>query len=244
MKIFIWLATFFIIVGIPNALIVEFCDIKFGAIPTMILAGAAYWTAKALCKKWDNHKNRKKEGQTDTESESTSSDQYMQEEPTTSAITPNSEEITIPSAASNTKEQKTQYIKIQFKKTTALIATLCILLCASIGINIYQTFKNTQHQNNINTLSEELEIAQKNCKYYANRFSSASSERKKLQREITNLESTLSFYEEHVVIVPNNNTYTYHIYGCKYCDTSYGFWIYNYNAAQDKGYSPCKYCCD
>ena len=130
-----------------------------------------------------------------------------------------------------------------FNKFSVSIAVLFILLISSIGINIYQTYKNTQHQNNINALSEELESAQKNWEYYADRFSSVSSEKKEMQRKVINLENTLSFYEEHVVIVPDDNKNTYHIYGCKYCDTSY-FWAYNTKAAQDKGYSPCKYCCD
>ena len=164
-----------------------------------------------------------------------SSVQYMQEEPTTSTITPNSEEITIPSASSNTKEQKPQYIKIQFKKTTALIATLCFLLCSSIGLNIYQAFY-------IKTTKESLITAEN--KY--NR-TSESADRARItinekNEEIENLHDIISFYERYIVILPNDNSGTYHIYGCKHCDTT-SFWVYTIDNAKAAGYHHCNDCC-
>ena len=51
MKILIWFGCFFV-----NALIqvmLKNMGITLGAIPVMLLFGASYWSARRLCKKWD-----------------------------------------------------------------------------------------------------------------------------------------------------------------------------------------------
>ncbi len=52
------------------------------------------------------------------------------------------------------------------------------------------------------------------------------------------------FYEEYVVIVPDDGTNRYHVYGCDRLDKSDSFWAFNTEAAKVKGYKPCPYCCD
>lgn len=51
----------------------------------------------------------------------------------------------------------------------------------------------------------------------------------------------LSFMDSHVVIVADDGSKLYHKYGCSRLNLSY-FWIYNSEAAWDKGYRPCSYC--
>ena len=53
----------------------------------------------------------------------------------------------------------------------------------------------------------------------------------------------LYFYETYVVIVPDDGTNRYHIYGCDRLG-DYDFWAYNTEAAKAKGYKACPYCCD
>ncbi len=57
MKVIIWLACFFV-----NALITTAFrsnGILLGAIPTVLLFSATVWVARALCRKWDDHKGNK-----------------------------------------------------------------------------------------------------------------------------------------------------------------------------------------
>ena len=59
MKILIW----FLCILVYAVITVLFMNsgIILGAIPTVILLGGAMWLAKALCKKWDEQKGKKKE---------------------------------------------------------------------------------------------------------------------------------------------------------------------------------------
>ena len=57
MKFLIWFLCIF-----SNALIttlIKESGVILGAIPTVILYGATFWLARALCKKWDEHKENK-----------------------------------------------------------------------------------------------------------------------------------------------------------------------------------------
>lgn len=123
----------------------------------------------------------------------------------------------------------------KFNKNTAILF-LCILLTASVAINAYMAYSNSILQENIETLNQAVENK-------TALFNSANSNYIDLRSEYIDIKADLSFYEKHVVIVPNDNKNTYHIYGCKYCDTTNGFWAYNLEAAIGKDCSPCKYCC-
>jgi len=57
MKVLIWFLCIF-----ANALfttLIKKAGVLLGAIPTVILYGAACWLARTLCKKWDEHKENK-----------------------------------------------------------------------------------------------------------------------------------------------------------------------------------------
>ncbi len=51
----------------------------------------------------------------------------------------------------------------------------------------------------------------------------------------------LAFWEEHAVIVSDDGKRYYHRYQCTAWD-GYDFWIYNIEAAEQKGYKPCPEC--
>ncbi len=127
-------------------------------------------------------------------------------------------------------------------KITIPIVILCILLISSTGTNIYQAVQNRIIQNTISEQETEISSLENKLKSEKNTNSALRIKYNWAEEKLSFYEEKLSFYEDHVVIVPNNNTYTYHIYGCKYCDTT-RFWAYNTEAARDRGYSPCKYCC-
>lgn len=150
---------------------------------------------------------------------------------------------------SKKKETTTSKIKTTLKKwftsVNILLPTIFLLsvfLFVSIVGNINQAkiasslnSKIVSYEAEIDSLESRLSSAKNNRDYFLKKSSI-------LQSKVDDYSEKLSFYEECVVIVPNDNKNTYHIYGCKYCDTSY-FWAYNTKAAQDSGYSPCKYCC-
>lgn len=131
---------------------------------------------------------------------------------------------------------KTKLKKLHISQTTAFILIiLTIVFTASITGNIYQSQQNEIMQNSISSLES------KNTEYFE-KIAELKTKLFNLQDKYDGASKKLSFYEEHIVVVPDDNTYKYHIYGCIYCDTSY-FWAYNTEKAQQLGYSPCKYCC-
>ena len=63
------------------------------------------------------------------------------------------------------------------------------------------------------------------------------------QNTIDGLENNLYFYDKYVVFVSDDGTNLYHKVDCYKFDSSY-FWAYNIDAAKDKGYRACSWCCD
>lgn len=58
---------------------------------------------------------------------------------------------------------------------------------------------------------------------------------------IRDLSQEVTFYNRTAAIVPDDGRGIYHRYGCDKLDLSY-FWIYNVEAAEQKGYDPCPNC--
>ena len=56
MKIFIYVACFFVMVMIQVA--AQNAGILLGAIPMVLLYLGAYWSARGLCKLWDNRNSK------------------------------------------------------------------------------------------------------------------------------------------------------------------------------------------
>lgn len=252
MKIFIWIASFFIIVGIPDALLIEFYDIEFGVIPAILLAGVAYLTAKTLCKKWDSRKSSKTNTENHTEEIATELPASAPD--TSSDITTavkvsavakrkkdnipgsidtdiiKSEHTTEPGIDKSAKKKKSI-----INRFTVTIAVLCILLTASVGTNAYMAYSNSVLQENIETLNQTVE--EKSLLYktlYSNHLN--------LNSEHNKTKKALSFYEKHIVVVPDDSTYKYHILGCTYCTSEY-LYIYRLSEAKNKGFLPCSHCC-
>lgn len=240
MKILIWISSFFIIVGIPNAIIIPF-GLKFGAIPTVLLSGAAYATAKALCKKWDEHQADKKNKDTEhTENADTAESDY-----TVVVEIPEIPEVKTEVVGTDDKKHSFKNIHI-CKGTTAALIIISLLLASSVVGNIYQAQINTtlqdtitKNENKITTMQQDLATKNQNLLEYRDEIYDLKNEIYELENSY---EEKIAFYNKYVVIVSDDNTNQYHKYGCKYCDTS-SFWVYNVKAARDRGYSPCRTCC-
>ena len=63
------------------------------------------------------------------------------------------------------------------------------------------------------------------------------------RNEIDGLENDLYFYDKYVVFVSDDGTNLYHKVDCYKFDSS-SFWAFNIDAAKDKGYRACSWCCD
>ena len=50
------------------------------------------------------------------------------------------------------------------------------------------------------------------------------------------------FLDDHIAFVVSNNTDVYHTYDCQHRKNAKSFWAYNTEAAEYKGYRPCKVC--
>ena len=103
---------------------------------------------------------------------------------------------------------------------------LPILLSISICANIYFVVSNMYILNLNKKL--ESEINRKNVEFQDS------------QTKIRDLEEDLDFYENNAVIVTENGE-KYHKYNCQYIQGK-SYYIYNVEAAQAYGYSPCEVC--
>ena len=61
--------------------------------------------------------------------------------------------------------------------------------------------------------------------------------------QLASIKKEYNFYHDYAVIVPTEDD-SYHRYGCPNIDENDSFWIYNINAAESRGYTPCPECID
>jgi hypothetical protein len=106
-----------------------------------------------------------------------------------------------------------------------------------------------------NSLKEQIQVKDSEMATLKITIDSRKRDIAVLQSEIKSLESDVSWYsaksssdsdklsfmDSHVVIVADDGSKLYHKYGCSRLNLSY-FWIYNSEAAWDRGYRPCSYC--
>ena len=121
-----------------------------------------------------------------------------------------------------------KYFKgIKFTKFSITVIILSIVLLTSVIINFAQY--------------SEIDYLNGRVNYWSNQTDKLKDEVSDLQWEKTKQGWNLNFYEEHVVIVPDDGTRKYHKYGCDDLDTS-SFWAFNTEAAIQKGYRACSKC--
>lgn len=92
----------------------------------------------------------------------------------------------------------------------------------------------SEAQASIADLESRNDLLRTNYNTLNTRFNTLNSEKKAIQRK-------LDFYEDHAVILPNDGSGVFHVYGCSKLSVS-SFLIYNTEAALSKGYDPCTTC--
>lgn len=144
------------------------------------------------------------------------------------------------------------------KRPVGLIILSVLLVFAVAvagGVNIaqavYSISLNSKIEAQATTISEQtntIEQLQENVDSQKSTIAAKDSEIAELENTvlsqeytIEDLENSLWFYEEYVVVIPDDGTERYHTYGCSYFDFDY-FWAYNIDAAVNLGYVACPYC--
>ncbi|MBR5430621.1 MAG: zinc-ribbon domain-containing protein [Firmicutes bacterium] len=124
-----------------------------------------------------------------------------------------------------------QYFKFPTRAVVrGLVATLIIAMGAGL---IFLYDKNQSLAAELDAKTEEAAAFER---LYDSEHDSA-----KMYRELYNMiNDEYNFYHNHAVIVQEGVT-NYHSYGCSRLDYHY-FWIYNTEAAIDRGYDPCPEC--
>ncbi len=127
-------------------------------------------------------------------------------------------------------------LKKLFSKQQIALTIVSFVLLISIIANIILAV-------NVVDLDRAYRINRDKVENYEDRIDGYLDKINNLKKEVAGLESDLYFYDKYVVFVSNDGTNLYHKVDCYKFDSSH-FWAYNVNAAENKGYSPCSWCCD
>jgi len=136
-------------------------------------------------------------------------------------------------------EEPAQIKKKTFTNKKALITVgivAVLLLAATIGLSVWCSQLNYTVQ----VQAKDIESLNNRIKFKDEEIEHQRSSATEYQDKYNNLLSDYNFYYSHAACVNENSNY-YHKYDCNKFDSSY-FWIYNTEAAELKGYSPCPYC--
>lgn len=109
----------------------------------------------------------------------------------------------------------------------APFAIVAILLSLSVALNFVLLVVNFITEDNTEF---EQELAE------------AEEQNRKLEQELQQGREKLDFFDEHIVMVEDDNTNLYHKYEC-YRFKGNDFWVYNVENAEYLGYEPCPECC-
>lgn len=129
-----------------------------------------------------------------------------------------------------------KYFKgIKFNKSSIPAIVLSILLLLSVIIIFVQNGKIVVQNDKI----EYLNLEKRNL---TNEVSSLKNDIRELKDEREYLLKENRFFDDYAVIVGDDGTNKYHKYYCFELDTSDGFWIFNTEAAEGRGYYACPKC--
>lgn len=164
-----------------------------------------------------------------------------------------------------------KYFKgIKFNKVSVAITVLSLVIVVLIGLNVFQylysswmteeLYKKNISIENLEVENENLEkenegLEQKNedlkeevselkTKVQSQRVTLSNNDQaiERLQAEIKEYTPIVQFCKDYVRVIGDDDTDTYHKYGCNYLDISQGFWIFNTDAAKARGFVECPYC--
>lgn len=146
-----------------------------------------------------------------------------------------------------------QYFRLPVRKKSNFIPKVVVFLSLLIvGLCIYRNVQYRDQIAGLNTRISELEsVVEAAEAQQASDAALISDLRKKnagnsskvytLSQQVEKMQRVYDFCNDHIVVVSDDGTRTYHKVQCFYFDDSY-FWAYNLEAAQQQGYKPCSFC--
>lgn len=131
-------------------------------------------------------------------------------------------------------------------KVTTILSVIAVCLCIyrisqlETRLSDMQTLV-TEQEAKITELNETEERLQKQITNKSSKVASLTSDINTLKQKNEKMEKVYDFCNDHVVVVSDDGTRTYHKIQCFYFDDSY-FWAYNTEKAVQLGYTPCSFC--
>lgn len=132
-----------------------------------------------------------------------------------------------------------KYFKIRINKFSVVITIMSIVIVALSTLNIYQftTSNNTNKEliQQLSSLEKQIGNKDSSIKYLKSLIDDSNEKYLEYLQE-------LNFFRNSAVIVGDDGTKKYHKYNCSKLDTTDGYWIFNEEYAEYKGYKKCSEC--
>lgn len=143
-----------------------------------------------------------------------------------------------------------QYFKgIKGYLSIIIIATVSLLLCASVVFNFLQYGNYQKLNDKLTYVSQERMTTIDNNNSLKREVSDLEQQVSKLEDKVESLadyRNISTFYEGNIALIIDDGTTVYHTYSCysfqKAKSQFKNFWAYNTEAAKEKGYKPCSLC--
>jgi hypothetical protein len=123
-----------------------------------------------------------------------------------------------------------------FKKAP-FITSIVVLCFAVAGVSAFSVYQYAEFKN----LTSDYTKLQEEYDSLSAKYDDVIDEYSETQRNMVEARMELEKYQKYAVFVNEGSNY-YHTYKCPLQKGS--FWIYNINAAESRGYSPCPICRD
>ncbi len=132
--------------------------------------------------------------------------------------------------------QKRKKLFSNKKSLIVLIIVATMLLATTIGLSVWCV----QLNNTMQAQAKDIESLNNRIKLKNDELERQRNTATEYRDAYFELLDGYDFYYDYAACVDENSNY-YHKYNCEKFDSS-SFWIYNTDAAEGRGYSPCPYC--
>lgn len=141
--------------------------------------------------------------------------------------------------------KRVRFVRKAINKKPLLIVTFCILFLSVIGLSITCTMlyqQNVESQSTITSLDELSQNLQRTIDRKNDKIKELEKDYSDLFSDFLDYGAKADFLDNYIAFVVSDDAYAYHTYDCHFFQNCDSYWAYNIEAAQSRGYSPCKVC--
>ena len=141
--------------------------------------------------------------------------------------------------------KRVRFVRKAINKKPLLIVTFCILFLSVIGLSIACTMlyqQNVESQSTITSLDELSQNLQRTIDRQNGKIKELEKDYSDLFSDFLDYGAKADFLDNYIAFVVSDDAYAYHTYDCHFFQNCDSYWAYNIEAAQSRGYSPCKVC--